>query len=344
MFCPNCGARNDDSVRFCANCGNALSPAPAPAPQPVPQAAPVAPVQQPVAQPVQQPVAPVTALPQQKTNVLCIVGLIVSLVSIPLLGTTAIIGLILSVIGLIMAGKKNEKGKGQAIAGTIISAILVLAWIIGLIYGFGAAREYRKNYVDRTRRTTSTEYDETTRRTTRETTTEATTEETTRTTTEETTKDTTSETSASSSKNGAYLSSVGNAKTGTVPLTSGKWVSFLEAGGFSKEVVEHQQAQDMETGSIIGLFVLNVNYSAEDLAKSQMYSMEKAGAQKVTGAKVKLGGYDAIQCYGTYSDGMILVCWFFKGDDGQMRKITVEFPSSKTKAFHLVEDGYKLDR
>ena len=72
--------------------------------------------------------------------------------------------------------------------------------------------------------------------------------------------------------------------------------------------------------------------------------MEKSGATKVTGARVKIGGYDAIQCYGTYPDNTILVVWHFRGDDGLMRRITVEFPSSNSSAFHTVEDGYKLDR
>ena len=25
MFCPKCGTRNDDNVKFCVNCGNPLS-------------------------------------------------------------------------------------------------------------------------------------------------------------------------------------------------------------------------------------------------------------------------------------------------------------------------------
>lgn len=312
MYCPNCGTQNNDGAGFCANCGASLTPNVNAAPMPA--------------------AVPVAALPEQKTNGLCIAGLIVSLVSIILAGTTAIIGLILSIIGLISAGKKNEKGKGAAIAGIIISSILAVLFVFILISGVGQyykkVEEAREGYSRYT-----TEYEETTRRTTRETT-----EETTRESSRETNEET------SESRSGVYLTSVGNAKTGTVSLTSGKWITFRETGGFSSEVIEHEQAKDMSTGSIIGLFVLNVDYSAEDLAKSQMYSMEQAGAQNVTGARVKLGGYDAVQCYGSYSDGMILVCWFFKGDDGQMRKITVEFPTGKSSAFHLVEDGYKLDR
>ncbi|MBO4450602.1 MAG: zinc ribbon domain-containing protein [Clostridiales bacterium] len=342
MFCPNCGNQNAEGVRFCAQCGTNLMPDvnAAPVQQQAQYTAPVAPVQS---------AAPITAMPQQKTNVLCVVGLITSLVSIVLLGTTSLISLILSIIGLITAGKKNEKGKGQAIAGIIISAVLLLTGVFAVIVGVNEYNNNRRRYDDPPRRTT--EYEETTRRTTRETTeettketTEETTRETTRETTEETERTTPAETSESSSKSGLYLTSVGNDKTGKVPLTSGKWIEFREAGGHSSEVVEHQQAQDISTGSIIGLFVLNLDNDPEEVGKAQMAAMEKAGAQKITGARVKIGGYNAVQCYGTYPDGTILVCWYFRGDDGLLRKITVEFPSSNTKAFKMVEDGYKLDR
>ena len=251
------------------------------------------------------------------------------------------------IIGVNSAGKKNQKGKGQAIAGIIISAVLVLIWIFAIIFGVGRYMDEVKRARERFEPTERiTEYEETTRRTTRETTeetTRATTEETTEETTRETTEETSADTSATESKKGLYLTSVGNSQTGTVPL-SGKWLTFIEAGGFSSQVVAHEQAKDVSTGSIIGLFVLNIEQDAETAAKAQMAAMEQQGAKKVTGARVKLGGYDAIQCYGTYPDGTILVVWHFRGDDGQMRKITVEFPSNDSSAFHTVENGYKLDR
>ena len=357
MFCPNCGTQNPDGTSYCSNCGAPLAananpasapapvPAPAPAPIPVAPVAPVAPAPQPAPSytPNQQPI---TAIPPQTngTNGLCIAGFIISLVSIVLGGSLSLISLILCIIGVNSAGKKNQKGKGQAIAGIIISAVLLLVWIFALIFGVSKymdeARRARERFEPTER---ITEYEETTRRTTRETT-EETTRETTEETTRATTEETSADTSATESKSGLYLTSVGNSQTGTVPLKSGKWVTFIEAGGFSSQVVAHEQAKDVSTGAIIGLFVLDIEQDAETAAKAQMAAMEQQGAKKVTGARVKLGGYDAIQCYGTYPDGTILVVWHFRGDDGQMRKITVEFPSNDSSAFHTVENGYKLDR
>ena len=347
MFCPNCGTQNADGVKFCANCGANLMPDANQAPvipvQPVPQAQPQpqqyaapAPAPAPSYTSNMPPVTPVGPLPQ-KTNVMCIVGMITSFVSILLVGTTALISLILSIIGLISAGKKNERGKGQAITGIIISSVLIVTLLIGAIVGVADVKRYTKKASEApTRRTTR--YEETTRRTTRETT-----EETTDEPTERTTRETTDET-ADTSKSGLYLTSVGNDKTGKVTLTSGKWVAFREIGGFSSEIVEHEQAKDMSTGAIIGLFTLKSNYTADDLAKAQLAAMDKAGGKNLTGAHVKIGGYDATQAYGMFDDGTILVVWYFKGDDGVMRKITVEFPVSDRNSFNMVEKSYKLDR
>ena len=127
MFCSNCGTQNPDSTGFCSNCGAALTPVAASSGTSVPPVAPA------------PSIAPVVALPQQKTNVLCIVGFFGSLGSIILLGATSFIFLIISIIGLISASARNEKGRAQAIAGIIISAVLVAAWIIGIIVGIAQA-------------------------------------------------------------------------------------------------------------------------------------------------------------------------------------------------------------
>ena len=150
MFCPNCGTQNPDDVKFCANCGAALSVDVNAASSPAPAAAYAAqsvPVSEYASQPASYPapavtcvppapaLAPVVEIPAPKQNVLCTVAFFGSLASISLLGTTALPFLIVSIIGFISAIKNKENGIGYAIAGMIITGILVLTWITGIILG-----------------------------------------------------------------------------------------------------------------------------------------------------------------------------------------------------------------
>ena len=80
-------------------------------------------------------VAPGTAAAKQVTNALCIIGFILSLVSIFCCGVTAIVSLILSILGLVFASGKKQKGKGLAIAGIAISAVLLAIFIIFIATG-----------------------------------------------------------------------------------------------------------------------------------------------------------------------------------------------------------------
>ena len=131
--CANCGYENDDSFKFCMNCGT-----------PIPEVAPVvAPVieQQPVGQPIQQPIQQYQEPVQQMTfdeqsgkkNGFCIAGFVLALLSFITAGITSLFGLILSIVGLISASKKNQKGKGMAIAGIIISALFIIVACIFFI-------------------------------------------------------------------------------------------------------------------------------------------------------------------------------------------------------------------
>ena len=154
MFCPNCGSQNSDNDKFCANCGTILTPETPAAPaepatpvapvEPAAPAEPVAPVAAAPVEPVKpvtpvKPAAPVAQAEDQssETNGLCLAGFIVSLASIVLCGTTAIIGLILSIIGFAGAKKKNQKGQGMGLAGIIISAVLMVLFVLGIALYFG---------------------------------------------------------------------------------------------------------------------------------------------------------------------------------------------------------------
>ena len=85
--------------------------------------------------PIQSAYAGGYSSPNQSTNVFCILGIIFSLVSIFCCGITAIVGLVLSVLGLIFAIKNNEKGKGLAIIGIVVSTILLLYLLAAIATG-----------------------------------------------------------------------------------------------------------------------------------------------------------------------------------------------------------------
>ena len=170
-FCTNCGAQNDEGSKFCNSCG-----APLQFGQPVqPQAQPAQPVyqqpvyqqpvyQQPVyQQPQVQPVQPVYVQPMAsnepsvKKNGFCTAGFVLSLLGIFLVGTTSLFGLIFSIVGLISANKKNQGGKGKAIAGIVMSCLMIITVI--LVYVFNLSNAFGKYYdlaTDSTRSTKST--------------------------------------------------------------------------------------------------------------------------------------------------------------------------------------------
>ena len=157
-YCSKCGSKNEDIAKFCINCGGPLgvqaasqqAPAaqPAPAPRPMPQAPegftpipappangsfrpitpenplPMTPIQPVYAQPITQPVQ--KQVPKPKTNGFCKAGFIFSIIGLCSVGSTSLLGLILSVIGLFSAKKHNQPGKGKAIFGIICSGVIVL--------------------------------------------------------------------------------------------------------------------------------------------------------------------------------------------------------------------------
>lgn len=69
------------------------------------------------------------------TNVIAIIGFIVSILSVFTFGFPAAVGLTLSIIGLIISKKYKKPFKGLSIAGIIISSICFMAfWVIAIIY------------------------------------------------------------------------------------------------------------------------------------------------------------------------------------------------------------------
>lgn len=119
-YCSHCGAELTDDAVICLKCGC----------------------------PAQAPTA--TVATQPKLNTLALVGFIFSLVSgtvslLMLMASDsssgafviglpfAIAGLVCSIIGLVKTRRNNERGKGFAITGIVVSAVVCALWIIILL-------------------------------------------------------------------------------------------------------------------------------------------------------------------------------------------------------------------
>ena len=115
-FCIKCGNQLNDNDTICNNCGTEI-------------------IQNKENIQVNQTI--INSKP--KTNGLAIAGFVTSLVNLLLCcGSISIISLILSIVGLVQVNKNNEGGKGLAIAGIIISAIMLVAYIALMALGFFA--------------------------------------------------------------------------------------------------------------------------------------------------------------------------------------------------------------
>ncbi len=128
MFCRTCGKEIHNEAVICPHCGCATSQkffsnqtqtqAPAPAPQPA---------------------------PKKPSNGMCIAGFVVGLVSLFFpdfgdLGITALCvgatGLVLSILGMINARKKNQSKWGLGVTGFVLSLVTIVGVVISLISRF----------------------------------------------------------------------------------------------------------------------------------------------------------------------------------------------------------------
>lgn len=75
----------------------------------------------------------------KKSNGMAIAGFVISLVSLLCCGYSSWLGLIFSIIGLVNANKNEGEGKELAIAGIVISSILLIIIVLLTIYGVMAS-------------------------------------------------------------------------------------------------------------------------------------------------------------------------------------------------------------
>ena len=116
-FCASCGEELKEGVSFCENCG-AL-------------------IEEKTKTVVAEEQINNNNLVDKHANKLAVIGFVMSIINLPVTFFTCcgapIIGIpaiILCIIGLVKAKKYNGDGKGLAIAGIAISAVLILIFIV----------------------------------------------------------------------------------------------------------------------------------------------------------------------------------------------------------------------
>ena len=129
-FCTNCGQELIEGAKACGNCG--------------------AQVEEAVKEEKKEKTVTVKATPESgnttvttssgKTNGLAIAGFVTTLVSTLLCcGMFNLVGLILSIVDLVQAKNYDGNGKGFAIAGIVIAAVvMVLSFILFIVAGIGS--------------------------------------------------------------------------------------------------------------------------------------------------------------------------------------------------------------
>lgn len=163
--CSRCGTIYEESAAYCPHCGANAPVVYSQPPQgygqpPVPPQEPQGyPGQQ--GQPQQPPVyAPPPANPygqvptnpyyapppivQPPYNGMAIGGFVLACVSLVLccLPITAIVGLVLSIISMPQIDQRGERGKGLAIAGIVLNALVVLGWLLMFIISLMGSMAY----------------------------------------------------------------------------------------------------------------------------------------------------------------------------------------------------------
>lgn len=140
-ICRGCGNFMEENERVCPSCGTPRGEEPKTEPLhgTVPRQADGAPTGEapaggasaPQAPPVYGPYA--RPVPQAKTNGLAIAGLICSGLGLHTCGLTAVAGLILSLIALRQISERGERGKGVAVAGAVIGAVILVFFAASLM-------------------------------------------------------------------------------------------------------------------------------------------------------------------------------------------------------------------
>lgn len=121
MFCVHCGTALSDGAAFCPECGT---------PQKTNDAA-----QQTACAPQPDDAARQKAVEKAPTNLLAILGLVISGISLLLnfWGIVGIAGTIVSTLGLLQCKRRRERGKTLAIVGIVVGGYSIIYGVVMLL-------------------------------------------------------------------------------------------------------------------------------------------------------------------------------------------------------------------
>ena len=133
-FCRECGKELEENSKFCKNCGTKIEE------EKTEEAnASNENTNESAASNAGTNVTYNQTYVTKKSNGMAIAGFVISLVSLLCCGYSSWLGLIFSIIGLVNANKNEGEGKGLAIAGIVISSILLILIVLLTIFGVMAS-------------------------------------------------------------------------------------------------------------------------------------------------------------------------------------------------------------
>ena len=113
--CSRCGETISNDSKFCKNCGEKIEEVKVKEEETV------------------QTIEPTSTKQTVPVNGLSITGFVFAMVSLISCGLVSPLGLVFSIIGLIKGDEEDRTGKGLAIAGIIVSAIMLVLFILTII-------------------------------------------------------------------------------------------------------------------------------------------------------------------------------------------------------------------
>lgn len=141
---------------------------------------------------------------------------------------------------------------------------------------------------------------------------------------------------------------VGEAGIGFVDIPA-NYVNFVDVESNTDLQYSDALGKDIFTLNVLDLSALSdeerAAFDIETAGRNLWANIESEGATDVNGAHVTLLGRDAVQVYGTYPDGVILVMILVQDDAGVIHYISVESDNIDTlnMMIDLIETTYAFD-